>query len=67
MYHLGKCYECGRCVEQNEEEGIKWYHKAAENGNVNAMEELGMYYTIGICIEGDLLKARKYYLDIEKV
>ena len=33
---LGVCYYNGRGVEQNYEEAVKWYKKAAEQGNDDA-------------------------------
>ena len=36
MYELGRCYIGGKGVRQDEAEGYRWYHKAAEQGNVDA-------------------------------
>ena len=40
QYNLGYCYESGKGVEQNTEEAKKWYTKAAEQGDEQAIENL---------------------------
>lgn len=35
---LAKCYEDGRGLPQNREEAMKWYLKAADNGDSNALQ-----------------------------
>jgi len=45
---IGRCYETGDGVGKDEEEAVKWYRMAAEQGNVRAMIELGKCYTFGI-------------------
>lgn len=41
MYGLGSMYDDGVAVKRNNKEAIKWYLKAAELGNNNAMSALG--------------------------
>ena len=48
LCHLGHCYRSGQGVSQNDEEAIKWFKKAAEAGNTNAMTELGYSYGMGM-------------------
>ena len=38
LYSLGWCYEKGQGVEQSAQEAVKWYRKAAEQGEKNAKE-----------------------------
>ena len=38
QYSLGKCYENGEGVKQNLKQAAKWYHKAAIQGNVPAID-----------------------------
>ena len=37
---LGACYECGEGVDQDKGEAVKWYRKAAEQGNDDAKDAL---------------------------
>ena len=39
---LAWMYENGRGVDQDEQEAMKWYRKAAEQGDANALRALGM-------------------------
>ena len=45
---------------QNYVRAIEWYKKAAENGDANAMKQLGSMYYYGIGIEHDLQKAEEW-------
>ena len=47
-FQIGRCYETGDGVDKDEAEAVKWYRRAAEQGNVQAMIELGKCYTFGI-------------------
>ena len=40
---LGNCYAAGLVVVKNEVEAVKWYRKAAENGEWHAMNNLGWH------------------------
>lgn len=51
MYNKGLMYAGGVGVKQNFEEAASWYLKAAEAGNVRAMNELAGLYLIGQGIE----------------
>ncbi|MBR3688065.1 MAG: sel1 repeat family protein, partial [Lentisphaeria bacterium] len=44
---LGNCYFNGWGVEENKEEAVKWYRKAAEQGNTYAMAALSGCYMLG--------------------
>ena len=41
-YGLGVCYEIGKYMEQDINEAIKYYNLAVEQGNTNAMCNLGV-------------------------
>lgn len=43
------------------EEGVKWYRKAALNGDTSAMFELGNLYEEGVLVDKDLDEAVKWY------
>ena len=40
QYSLGVCYANGEGVTKDEKEAVKWFRKAAEQGNVKALEVL---------------------------
>ncbi len=61
MITLADCYKDGDGVESNDDQAIKWLHVAADNGNPNAMERLGMWYFNGICTDQDYELAFKHY------
>ena len=44
QYEYGWSYECGESVAKDEKEALKWYMKAAEQGNVKAQIQLGNHY-----------------------
>lgn len=44
QYKLGNCYRNGKGVPKDKDEAIKWYHKAAANGNIKAKAILGMSF-----------------------
>ena len=56
QYELGECYNQGYGVESDPSLTIKWWKKAAENGNLNALCALGEWH------EGeDIPLAIEYY------
>jgi hypothetical protein len=44
MLALGLLYSAGFGVPKDLTEGVKWFHKAEEEGNIQAMYMLGIYY-----------------------
>lgn len=58
---LGKIYENGIDVEQNESEAYEWYKKAAECGNAEAMYRIGVCHEKGIGVVKSVLKAYEWY------
>jgi TPR repeat protein len=38
------CYQTGRGVEQNSQEAVKWFIKAARQGDKTAQHNLGLHY-----------------------
>ena len=55
--NLGDCYY----NEQNYEEAVKWYRKAAEQGHVAAQKSLGVCYQFGKGVEQSDKEAVKWY------
>ncbi len=58
---LAKLYENGTGVSTNEDEAVKWYTKAAENGNAEAQIELGKRYFEGRGVSTNEDEAVKWY------
>lgn len=44
---IGKCFDEGIGTQQNYSEAVKWYTKAAEQGNMYAQYSLGVIYYLG--------------------
>ena len=54
-------YQNGRGVLQDNLEAVKWYRKAAEQGNANAQNNLGYMYQYGKGVPQSKLEAVKWY------
>jgi len=54
-------YQYGKGVEKDANQALQWYLKAAENGNSNAMRNIGYMYHRGYLTE-DFAKAMEWYL-----
>ena len=61
QYEQGRRYVRGDGVEQNWEEGVKWYRLAAAQGSADAQESLGRCYYHGTGVEQDYEKAAEYF------
>ena len=55
------CYESGQGVVKDLAEAVKWYRKAAEQGNDVAQVILGTCYEDGKGVVKDLTEAEKWY------
>jgi TPR repeat protein len=42
--NLGLCYQTGRGVEQNQQAAVKWFIRAARQGDKTAQHNLGLHY-----------------------
>ena len=58
LNNLGTCYQKGTGVDKNQEMAVKFYSLAAENGNSDAMRNLGMFH-----IMNDKKELGKNYLE----
>lgn len=56
-YWIGNIYCAGRGVPKNQTEGVKWYTRAAEEGDALAQKALGVCYHLGYGVQKDLKKA----------
>jgi len=62
QYEVGKCYLSGLGVKRNQEEAINWFHKAAEQGDAEAQENVAdLYYNSGKASKQDELESIKWY------
>lgn len=57
---VGRLAELGRGMTKNLPEAVKWYQKAADQGNVEAEAYLGRMYRTGAGVPRDPLKAAKW-------
>jgi uncharacterized protein len=58
---LGRAYQDGNGVPQNDELAVKWYRKAAEHGNATAQNDLGIMYRNGNGVEKSKGEALIWY------
>jgi TPR repeat protein len=58
---LGRAYQNGNGVRQNDELAAKWYRKAADLGNAAAQNNLGIMYRGGLGVEKNKEEAVKWY------
>lgn len=58
---LGEIYEKGYGVNQNYDESIQWYKRAAQNGNVYSQLSLGHMYDEGIGVAADKKQALYWF------
>lgn len=54
-------YERGQGVPQDEGEAVKWYLKAAEQGNAKAQLILGVKYIKGNCVPQNYIQAHMWF------
>ncbi|MCK5003212.1 MAG: sel1 repeat family protein, partial [Gammaproteobacteria bacterium] len=61
QHGLGFMYMEGECTEQNAQEAIKWFEKAAEQGLMGSLTTLAMMYEEGKGVEKDPAEAKRLY------
>ena len=59
--NLGFMYVKGIGIEKNEEEGVKWYRKAAELGHLTSQFNLGVIYAKSRSVEQNYAESLKWY------
>lgn len=62
QYRVGRCYDKGRGVEENDKLAVEWYRKAANQGYAKAQYELGKCYKNGEGVEKDRKKAFELFM-----
>lgn len=61
QYILGECYENGEGVKKDYAEAVKWYHKAAAQGDAYGQCSLGDCYYNGKGVDKDEAEAIRWY------
>lgn len=61
QFNLGAMYKNGEGVEQNYQEALKWYKKAAEQGYADAQIILGSMHYVGQGVEQDKVMAFEWW------
>jgi uncharacterized protein len=59
---VGQAFLLGAGLPKNYAKAIDWYTKAADNGNVEAQNELGFLYFLGKGVDQDIDKGGSYFL-----
>ncbi|KAG0049669.1 hypothetical protein BGZ83_005503 [Gryganskiella cystojenkinii] len=59
---LGAMNATGEHVEQNDEEAVRWFRKAADGGSTLAQAFVGHMYYEGYCVEKDYAESMKFVL-----
>ncbi len=54
-------YDHGYGVPENNTEAVKWFRKAAVQGNSKAQANLGIMYVLGIGVPKDYVKAHMWF------
>ena len=57
QYRVGRCYEKGRGVAENDAQAVQWYQKSASQGYAKAQYQLGKAYKDGEGVTKDRKKA----------
>ena len=58
---MGRCYANGEGVAQDYGVAVQWYHKAAEQGEAKAQNDLGVRYESGTGVAQNCVEAVKWY------
>ena len=63
QYRLGKCYDKGNGVKEDDKLAVNWYAKAAEQGHAKSQYRLGQCYADGRGVDRDFKQAVRWYLE----
>ena len=59
---MGHSYRVGRGVEIDLATALRWYKRAAENGDLDALHNVGWMYALGQGVEADAEQAFAWFL-----
>ena len=66
QYRLGRCYDKGNGVAENEKLAFYWYSKSAAQGHAKAQYQVGKSYKNGEGVEKNITKAVDYFTKAAK-
>jgi TPR repeat protein len=66
QYRLGRCYDKGNGVKEDDDKAFEWYFKSAERGFAKAQYQVGKSYKNGEGVEEDRVKAFQYFTKAAK-
>lgn len=66
QYRLGRCYDKGYGVAENDEQAFQWYSKAAAQDHAKAQYQVGKCYKDGEGVEKDRKKAVEWFMKAAK-
>ena len=61
QFELGRAYEDGKGVPQDDTLAAEWFRKSAEQGNAQAQNSLGVMYALGRGVQRDKEEAVRWY------
>lgn len=61
QYRLGRCYDKGLGVKEDDQAAFSWYMKAAAQGHAKAQYQVGKCYKSGEGVAKDRVKAFQYF------
>ena len=61
QFELGRAYEDGKGVPQDDSRAVEWFRKSAEQGNTQAENSLGVMYALGRGVPRDREEAVRWY------
>ena len=62
QYRVGRCYDKGRGVTENDQKAFEWYQKSAAQGFAKAQYQLGKCYKNGEGVEKDRKRAFELFM-----
>lgn len=61
QFELGRAYEDGKDVPQDDDHAVEWFRKSAVQGNAQAQNSLGVMYAQGRGVQRDRAEAVRWY------
>jgi TPR repeat protein len=61
QFEMGRAYEDGKGVPQDDDRAAEWFRKSAEQGNAQAQNSMGVMYAQGRGVQGDREEAIRWY------
>ena len=61
QYRLGRCFDKGYGVKEDDKQAVAWYSKSAAQGYAKAQYQLGKCYKNGEGVEKDKVKAFQFF------